>query len=276
MGASSYSVTRQGQVGSSTKILKEPDTLQVINLSSYQLTEVQISLLQKGLSYTPTPQYNYFNWVKDVNLFARKLALHKYHTIQDSNRYLHRREEEAIETLVQLATEHETGVVNLTGPFSILKPRSQFTPPFSQYSNIDTFVQMVTCELRKLRPINPQVFGNLTPGEQSALKSLEDNNDLVWKPSDKGGNVVIMDKDDYTNMSLRLLNDSETYTFLSSNPTASFLHELKNILIGAKDDLLISDEEFQFLYNANPFYALPKTQNSVWQLQSDTKCQHFC
>lgn len=43
------------------------------------LSTDEINLLKKGFTFTPTSIYDSFTWVKDINLFARKLALHKYH-----------------------------------------------------------------------------------------------------------------------------------------------------------------------------------------------------
>lgn len=58
--------------------------LQIINLSNDNLTLEEINLLKKGFTFTPTPCYSSFEWVKDVHLFARRLALHKFHKIQIS------------------------------------------------------------------------------------------------------------------------------------------------------------------------------------------------
>lgn len=51
------------------------------------------------------------------------------------------------------------------------------------------------------------------------LKQLHHNNDLICRPSDKGGNVIIMDCKEYLIMTMRLLNDAETYEVLETNPT---------------------------------------------------------
>lgn len=57
-----------------------PETnTQIINLSSCELNKEQFSVLKKGLKFTPMPSFKEFDWVKDINLFACKLALHKYH-----------------------------------------------------------------------------------------------------------------------------------------------------------------------------------------------------
>lgn len=45
----------------------------VINLSSYIYTESQISVLAKGLGFSPTNRFNVFDTLMDVNKFARLL-----------------------------------------------------------------------------------------------------------------------------------------------------------------------------------------------------------
>lgn len=100
------------------------DELQIVNLSSITLSSDEGELLRKGFSFTPVPRYNSFDWVKDVNLFARKLSLKKYYaTLEIDTRHLAQRECEAISTLEQLQLESEHGVGHLKGPFSNLKPR---------------------------------------------------------------------------------------------------------------------------------------------------------
>lgn len=149
------------------------EELQIINISSYHLSVSEMTLLKKGLSFTPIPKFNVFNWVKDVNLFARKLALKKLHmSLNTDTRSLIQREQEAINTLEQLQMESEQGVTYLKGPFSKLKPKSQFTPFFSQYANINTFVSMVSQDLRALKIRTQAINGNLTRDERIALDNL--------------------------------------------------------------------------------------------------------
>lgn len=57
---------------------KTSEENRVINLSPLVLNEDEISLLNKGLLFTPTPAFDQFTWTKDVNMFARRLALFKH------------------------------------------------------------------------------------------------------------------------------------------------------------------------------------------------------
>ncbi|XP_072012170.1 uncharacterized protein [Engystomops pustulosus] len=52
----------------------ESTGLQVINLSSYNLSDIELSVLRKGLSFSPMNKLNKFEVTKDVYLFCRQLA----------------------------------------------------------------------------------------------------------------------------------------------------------------------------------------------------------
>lgn len=54
-------------------------------------------------------------------------------------------------------------------------------------------------------------MSNLTLGQQSALRNFTQNDQIVVKPDNKGGNVVIMDRDHYIKMCDTILNNHEWY-----------------------------------------------------------------
>lgn len=230
----------------------------VINLSSTTPDETQIELLCKGLTFTPVPSFNEFNWVKDVNLFARKLALHKFHL---SNNSIPLHELQGLAALEDLQQESTGELEFVTPPLTTLKPRSKNTPPISQYKLIDTFVELVTSDLQKLKDIRKPLF-NLSKNENDGLKSLIENENLIIKPSDKGGNIVLMDRPYYVKMVNDLLGDRTTYEILPNNPTTSYVQELKLLLQGGVETGCINRDEYNFMFNSTPtiatFYALPK------------------
>lgn len=51
-----------------------------------------------------------------------------------------------------------------------------------------------------------------------ALKNLIDNDNLVIKSADKGGGVVILDKDDYIAEAHNILHNTEYYKILHTTP----------------------------------------------------------
>lgn len=52
----------------------------VVNLSDFPLNQHHISLLQKGLSFSPTASMNEFEVFKDINLFLRKVIFRYWHS----------------------------------------------------------------------------------------------------------------------------------------------------------------------------------------------------
>lgn len=49
------------------------NTTQIIHLTTHRFTMYELSLLRKGLGFAPTTDYNAFMWIKDLNLFIRKV-----------------------------------------------------------------------------------------------------------------------------------------------------------------------------------------------------------
>ncbi|KAM4054174.1 uncharacterized protein ACNLHF_006617 isoform 1-T1 [Anomaloglossus baeobatrachus] len=77
--------------------------LEVINLSQVQLTTDQIEVLKLGLTFVPDCNFDLFTVAKDLNLFLRKVVLHKIHARGPSlNPCTIEREREAVRTLEEL------------------------------------------------------------------------------------------------------------------------------------------------------------------------------
>ncbi|XP_077112960.1 uncharacterized protein LOC143768157 [Ranitomeya variabilis] len=83
------------------------DRYQVVNLSSRVLTEEQINVLQRGLTFSPSNNLDPFTSVKDTHLFARKLVLKKLHASKiEKDHILTTAEDEALEALISLEEEN--------------------------------------------------------------------------------------------------------------------------------------------------------------------------
>ena len=79
--------------------------------------------------------------------------------------------------------------------------------------------------------------------------------------ADKGVEMVIMDKKDYTDKAFGLLGDSSTYRTISKDPTNKFKNKLIGILNDIKQTGGLKDSTYHRLYptSAVPpkFYGLP-------------------
>ena len=88
---------------------------------------------------------------------------------------------------------------------------------------------MITNEILKFKPKIPKCQ-NITEAENKALKSLCQNTNIVIKPADKGGAVVIMNKVDYINEGLPQLQDTKFYRKITKDPTKKTSLEITNFL----------------------------------------------
>ncbi|CAJ0964974.1 unnamed protein product [Ranitomeya imitator] len=159
------------------------------------------------------------------------------------------------------------------GPFTSLKRKSTRMPTNSEVTSVDIFIRLVEAGLCKISNACQEKYGvnNLTAGESLALKKLEKDTNLIFKASDKGGNLVIMDHPKYLEMCGSILKDIETYEVLSGDPTKGFIDDLMYILNPARDKGLISQNEFSFLAPVTAvipsFYALPKIHKGLTPLK---------
>lgn len=90
------------------------------------------------------------------------------------------------------------------------KPKSQTLLALQTNPNIWASTHQVTNEInqRKWRGI---FHSNLSPDQQEAIRSLQQNPNIVIKPLDKGGYLAVMDCVQYENMVIDLLENREWY-----------------------------------------------------------------
>ena len=88
------------------------------------------------------------------------------------------------------------------------------------------------------------------------------NEQIIIKPVDKGGKIVIQDTTDYIKECERKLNDTTYYRRLYMDPTKQLNENIKIKLEKGVQQGHISPAELEALYNAEPrisnFYTLPK------------------
>ncbi|XP_069601832.1 uncharacterized protein [Ranitomeya imitator] len=92
---------------------RQNDKPKVINLSTHVLSESQLNVLEKGLTFSPSSHLDKFQVVKDIHLFARKIILQKLHHRNDLNSMDGSDlEMETLRNLEDLLEENESGNVS--------------------------------------------------------------------------------------------------------------------------------------------------------------------
>ena len=207
------------------------------------------TLLQKGLNFIPTPAREHeAKILQDFLLFEWKLRL--YHK-------LHRKEED-IETTDESSDEEDS-------PHKILRPSKGWKPEDSECDpNIMKYKTCVMHDMESKLMIKTRPRYNTTKEERKAISTLRKNLDIVIKPADKGGAIVILNKTDYIKEGERQLANTDHYKHIEDIKPLKrkFIKEVEQSLRSLKNKEYINDDIFKILFRNNPrtsnLYLLPK------------------
>ena len=151
-------------------------------------------------------------------LFERKLRLHhKLH-----------REENLEETAVESSEEEEE-----QSPHKLLRPSKGYKPEDHEMDpNMMRYKTTVLNEMKIELANRRRPRFNTTKEERKAMKSLKQNQDIIIKPADKGGAIVILNKEDYIKEGLRQLANTNHYEELENSEKVikTFVKEVKESL----------------------------------------------
>ncbi|CAJ0946808.1 unnamed protein product [Ranitomeya imitator] len=126
-----------------------------------------------------------------------------------------------------------------------------------------SFDMLVSRDIRKYNTKNMQYLpNNLNTQERKAIKDLQTNHNIVVRPADKGGGIVILDHSMYHQESIRLLSDPITYKKLRYDPTTQYIIKLSALAYKGKSKGILDTKEYHYILNKNPskavFYHIPK------------------
>lgn len=241
---------RKTELKKTTK--NSPSTVKIFNLSKYVLSPAENRLLQKGLSFCPPNPVNSFELFLDMQKFRRNLTIKRHFEL---------------ETITK--TGGSTNETDEEMPYihQDVRPKSNFFPLHNQGHFIPTFFDLVSTELKQIPTKKfPDKNHILTRTEKTLLKKLSDNNDLIIRPADKGGGIVIQEFTDYEMEAQRILNDNEYYTETHSNPFPDLNKRITDLIVSAHENKYINKKEKNFLLPKAPcnpyFYHLPKVHKN--------------
>ena len=181
----------------------------VVNLSDINLTIEQIKVLEKGITFVPTPDKVDLGEIhNDVFSFCRRLHL-KLHFYQ---------EDSSIDT---------SQTQKLPKALYKFKPKNSWVPNTGD-PVLRAFCFNVKKDLQELNPKQPDRF-NLGKKGIRAISDLKKNPNIVIKKADKGSSVVVMNKSDYIREAERQLSDRNYYIPTEKDLTSEY-HEYQVII----------------------------------------------
>ena len=114
-------------------------------------------------------------------------------------------------------------------PFeSLNKNKSVWTPPENQFASVDLFIDKCRNDVNKINFDNKLRYSNLPKEEWTALHSLRSRSDIVIKPADKGGALVVWRADLYKEEALRQLSDVNFYQEIDCDVTSANQQTVKD------------------------------------------------
>lgn len=178
----------------------------MLNLSGIELTQHELSVLSKGLSFVPSTHFCLFSTILDINRFVRNIMLRKHfkdipsysesavcHNVQNETISFRFDYLVARSALDSLQAESEGGSFGIKES-NINIGDKYFYPVQNRNDIVDLFQNIVESDLVKLQELcqqdNNRNTINLTKQETTALNALKMRSDIVIRQADKGGGVL--------------------------------------------------------------------------------------
>ena len=146
-------------------------------------------------------------------------------------------------------------------PFKI---PTNFTAPIPDNSNLQEYISQVYHDLKtEYNKTTQPPVPNISKHELQSINTLKNDNDLIVKPADKGGAIVIWPKDSYLAEAYRQLNNPDHYQKLPHDPTPEILAEAKKLSYNLHKSNIIDNTTLKFLTSDThaqtpQLYLLPK------------------
>ena len=154
-----------------------------------------------------------------------------------------------------------------------VKKGNWITKP-SKNTRLESIIGLIRSDIKHNVDVHVLKTDNLTQTESSAFRDLQERNDIIIKPTDKGSAIVVMDKTTYLQEAERQLSDCGFYKKLDSNPTLDFTQKIKRALEVMHVPSHIVDKTMEYLTPEDPKQGrfLSAAYNSQGKKPGETDC----
>lgn len=146
---------------------------------------------------------------------------------------------------------------------SIVRNKSNFTPKKGINSRLDRYIDNLT-KFPLIPKKGNQVKSNISKSQQKAISRLQNDNSIIIKEADKGGAIVIMDKEYYQHKIQEQLGDTNSYRELNENIDRKTMRSINQLISKFPECTTEKEEDFlrNFDVKSSNFYGLPKVHKS--------------
>ena len=212
----------------------------VVNLSRRILSQAEVALLSKGLTFSPIPSELDKTKLKgDIEIVKRRMRLKWF-----------------------FRDESDSKDPSTTYKF---KCKSSWSPSVTD-TLLDSYLTVLENELLAI-PVEGKSYSNLSQPEISALGCLNQDRNVVIKGADKGSAVVVWDRCDYILEANRQLSDSQVYEEVDKDSVVDACNSIERRL----QELLVDDPSLEGVVQyysgwgskVGRFYLLPKIHKGI-------------
>ncbi len=242
------------------KVIKSPEQSRpknkcksdiILNISSTTLTMTEQNVLEKGFNLCPSIKLpDKMRVLDDLYRFCRKLKLKEYF-------FNPNKDDVPRDDISDEQCEINMSVSNRF-----------YNPPQDPSDVLTTYISAVKKDVTETMNKPNYLKPNMTTEERDALGSLKNRKEIILQTADKGGKVVVMDRDEYIGKCKEDLSNKVFYEELVSDPTAEYVEKVKTAVNELKSQEVISEKDEKFLceHLDEPvipnFYGLPKIHKS--------------
>ena len=236
----------------------------VHNFSTYKLTQHDLQLLNKGLSFSPNNNtIDQQQILQDFNKFAQTLRL-KYARVKHTKPQTPE-------------ARHATVAAYLYRPMKFIPPTKPDTAitRFSGFPRLEIYIDNTKQRIAdNLSTLTKSTKQNITKEEHQSLVKLQHaRREITIKPADKNLGVVLLDTNDYISQCLKVLTDSKTYRLTTEYPTRTIQAQLGQVTASFKNQLT-AFSKYLYTYISVPqphpripkFYGIPKVHKEFTHL----------
>lgn len=257
---------------------RAPEPESVVNLSSRPMSQNEIKILSLGKGFCPTPG--------EPNMGEIKSDLDRLHTKCRTKLFFDKLENDPQSKVRPPDTSRSSPEIGTAPPPSntpykdrrrtgglsenllkekIFRKTTKWNPPRGP-STFETFAILNELALSKT-PIRAPANQNLTIDDKRCLKDLSGDKTIVIKQADKGGALVLWDREAYIKEGLRQLSDPAFYKPLLTDPTDTHNEIINNFIDEIVESGSISNDVAVVLKATKArtpeLYLLPKIHKKV-------------
>ena len=232
----------------------------VVNISNKVLSDEEVSLLQRGLKFCPTPPCPDPGQSRDdLDSLHRRLRLMAFFDEES--------QDESLTNITQsLPADDRNLLSRLPFKHKKFKRESAWRGPIGP-TNLEAFIASNVVDFNNRPSYVPPKKQNLTKKEALALIELKKDKSIIIKPADKGSSIVIMNRTDYLKEGYKQLSDIHFYRHVDENLTKKHMLEINLQIEGMYQDSEIDESVRDHLLNRScktaNFYLLPKIHKNV-------------